>query len=174
MGTLSLAKPQGGTVDTELNLLFEELRVIDRFEERYAQVVREAIDYVIDKSKTGRTHLSQAEKSEKTHFGSKVESYLRIEFGWSKGDKLDFVLSNVEFDSKATTAENWMIPTEAVGEICLLTRIQESINVFHAGLLRANEENLNKGFNKDRKRSVSAAGRGSIQWLIYDMQIPSP
>lgn len=159
-------------LDTELDTLFKSLHSTQNFESRYAKVVREAMDYVIDGNKMGRSRLAEAEKAEKTIFGMKIEAYLRHEFGWARGSKLDFYLVEIEFDSKATIGKNWMIPREAVGEICLLTRIDEETNLFQAGLLRATADVLTAGSNQDKKKSVSAAGKNRIQWLISDGKIP--
>jgi len=153
-------------LDTQLDSLFVTLTSIENFEARYATVIRDARDYVIDAVRMGRTTLAEAEKAEKTIFGMKVEAYLRNEFGWEQGQKLDFCFGNIEFDSKATIGKTWMIPREAVGELCLLTSIDESKGIFNAGLLRANLDVLTAGSNQDRKRSVSALGKRSIKWLI--------
>jgi len=153
-------------LDTQLDNLFVTLTSIENFEDRYATVIRDARDYVIDAERMGRTTLAEAEKAEKTIFGIKVEAYLRNEFGWERGKKLDFCFGNIELDSKATIGKTWMIPPEAVGELCLLTSIDESKGIFNAGLLRANLDVLTAGSNQDKKKSVSALGKRSIKWLI--------
>lgn len=159
-------------LDSELSLLFLALSSIEGFESRYAKVIRDAMDYVIDAERMERTSMAEAEKAEKTIFGMKVEAYLRYEFKWNKGSKLDFYLEDIEFDSKATIGKTWMIPPEAVGEICLLTVVDENKGYYRAGLLRASLDMLTAGSNQDKKRSVSSAGRASIQWLISDGLIP--
>lgn len=159
-------------MDSALQNLFTTLRAIDDFELRYGKVIREAMDYVIDAEKMGRTRLAEAEKAEKTIFGMKVEAYLGHEFSWDRGNKLDFYVADVEFDSKATIGKTWMIPPEAFGEICLLTRIDEKNDFFQAGLLRANLDMLTPGSNQDKKKSISATGKRHIQWLIPDGVIP--
>ena len=159
-------------MDNALQTLFTALQSTNDFELRYGKVIRDAMDYVIDSEKMGRTRLAEAEKAEKTIFGMKVEAYLMHEFGWNRGNKLDFYLTDVEFDSKATIGKTWMIPPEAFGEICLLTRIDEDNDFFQAGLLRANLNMLTLGSNQDKKKSISAAGKRHIQWLIPDGVIP--
>lgn len=159
-------------MDTALKTLFETLCSIDQFELRYGKVIRDAMDYVIDAERMGRTRLAEAEKAEKTIFGMKVEAYLGHEFGWARGNKLDFYLADIEFDSKATIRKTWMVPPEAFGQICLLTRIDEDNDFFQAGLLRANLDMLTSGSNQDKKKSVSAIGKRHIQWLIPDGVIP--
>ena len=159
-------------MDTELDRLFQSLKSVENFEHRYGKVIRDAMDYVIDGERMGRTRLAEAEKAEKTIFGMKVEAYLRHEFGWPKGKSLDFYWVEIEFDSKATIGKTWMIPPEAIGKLCLLTRINEDDHFFQAGLLRTNLDRLTKGSNQDKKRSVSALGKKSIKWLIPSGHIP--
>ena len=153
-------------MDNKLEILTQKLTSLKNFEGCYSRVIRDARDYVIDSGKTGRTKLAEAEKAEKTIFGMKVEAYLRNEFNWPKGRKLDFYIGDIEFDSKATIGTNWMIPPEAVGELCLLTSIDEEKEIYSAGLLRATDEVLTVGQNQDKKRSVSAVGKKCIRWLI--------
>lgn len=159
-------------MDEELERLFIALESINDFEQRYSKVIRDAMDYVIDGERMGRTRLAEAEKAEKTIFGMKVEAYLRHEFGWQKGESLDFYWVEIEFDSKATIGKTWMIPREAIGQLCLLTRINEDEQFFQVGLLRAHLDKLTKGSNQDKKRSVSALGKKHIQWLIPHGNIP--
>ena len=142
-------------MDTALQTLSDVLCSINDFELRYSSVIRAAMDYVIDAEKMGRTRLSEAEKAEKTIFGMKVEAYLRYEFGWERGNKLDFYVAEIEFDSKATIGKTWMIPPEAVAKICLLTRIDEDNDFFQAGLLRASLDMLTSSTNQDKKRQPS-------------------
>jgi hypothetical protein len=85
---------------------------------------------------------------------------------------MDYCLEGIEFDAKSTTRENWMIPTEAVGEICLLIQIEAPRDVFSVGLLQATEDVLSQGFNKDQKRSISQHGKGRIRWLIREAPVP--
>src|SRR3546814_14426389 len=60
----------------------------------------------------------------------------------------------------------WMIPTEAVGRICLLTSYNSSTGSVSAGLLRTDLDALGAGQNQDLKRSVTKAGRERIRWLV--------
>jgi hypothetical protein len=159
-------------MDTEVKRLASTLATIPGFDWRFGQVVRKALDYVIDKDNTGRTSLAEVSKAEKTIFGTKVEAYARIEFGWPSGERMDYCLEGIEFDAKSTTRENWMIPTEAVGEICLLIQIEAPRDVFSVGLLQATEDVLSQGFNKDQKRSISQHGKGRIRWLIREAPVP--
>lgn len=160
-------------MDEEILELRAKLLAIPDFEQRFSSIIRKAIDYVIDAENTGRTSLSQASKPEKTIFGTKIETYAQIEFGWPSDQKLDFKIDGIAFDAKATVGNTWMIPTEAFDAICLLIRISEALGTFEVGLLRALGTNLTKGANKDQKKSVSAGGKSNILWLIHNMDIPN-
>ncbi|NER23613.1 MAG: hypothetical protein F6J86_36825 [Symploca sp. SIO1B1] len=49
-------------MDTQLDSLFTILTSIENFEDRYATVIPDARDYVIDAERMGRTTLAEAEK----------------------------------------------------------------------------------------------------------------
>ena len=66
-----------------------------------------------------------------------------------------------------------MIPTEAVGELCLLLKGDEVGGTFSVGLVRCRDELLNTGANKDGKRTLNKAGRRAIRWLVEDGHLPA-
>ncbi len=140
----------------------------EEFHFRCGSLIRAALDEVIDMPRSGRFSLDQLEKTEKTYVGTKVEILFRHEFGFPKGERLDLLISGIEVDVKNTVGSNWTIPTEAVGEICILLRSDDSKSRFSAGLLRCSLENLNKGQNQDKKRTIAERGRERILWLIKD------
>jgi len=151
----------------QLNKVIRSITTTYDFARRCTTVIRKARDYVIDAKNLNRTTIAECEKAEKTIFGMKVEAYLRNEFvSWEQGDKLDFKINGVEVDSKATVGKTWMIPQEAVGEICLLTNLNEKANAFKIGLLIANKYALSNSCNQDRKHHVSARGKQRIHWLV--------
>lgn len=138
----------------------------------FGPTLRQAMDEVIDMPRTGRYCLEQVEKTEKTYIGTKVEIVLMHELGLEHGDKLDARVDGHEVDIKNTTGTNWMIPREALDEICLLVQASDEKGTFSVGLLRCSEENLSKGGNRDQKKSVSASGKKNILWLVKDGQMP--
>lgn len=141
-------------------------------EQFFGPKLRQALDEVIDMPRTGRYCLDQIEKTEKTYIGTKVEVVLRHELGLNRGYKLDANINGQEVDIKNTTGNNWMIPQEAINEICLLAQTSDIKGTFSIGLLRCSEENLSLGGNRDQKRSVSAAGKKNICWLVKDGKMP--
>lgn len=65
-----------------------------------------------------------------------------------------------------------MIPKEAVGELCLLVRIDDLRSKFWIGVIRAAHSVLRIGENRDKKSSLSAEGKKSIYWLVEAGQLP--
>jgi hypothetical protein len=61
-----------------------------------------------------------------------------------------------------------MIPPEAIGQLCILLRVNEERSVCAVGLVRARPEYLRSGLNRDAKTSFSAAGRRHIWWVVLD------
>lgn len=139
---------------------------MSQLEVRLAGILRRALDEVIDGGRTGRWSVASLEKTEKTYIGTKVEILLKYELSLPRGLKLDTNIAGHEVDIKCTVKSNWMIPREALGEICLLVLIDDANCRFQVGLIRVDESTLTLGQNRDGKRSISAASKKKIQWLV--------
>ena len=133
-----------------------------------AKGLRQSFDEVIDGQRTGRFRLEQLEKTEKTYIGTKVEIVIRSELDLERGSKLDNLIAGHEVDTKFSLSGDWMIPREAIGQICLLIKGDDNSGIFSAGLLRMAPEVLNIGANQDGKTTVSAAGKKKIDWLVHN------
>ncbi|WP_433699177.1 NaeI family type II restriction endonuclease [Nocardiopsis sp. CA-288880] len=148
------------------------------YKERFAQVFRKSIDEVLDGQRTGRYDLyikkgeGRVEKTEKTYLGTKVEIVARVEFDLGYGHTMDYSINDHQVDAKFTMGSTWTIPKEAMGHICLLMRANDQNGTFQVGLIRISEENLNSGRNGDKKRTVSAAARREIKWIIENGDLP--
>jgi Restriction endonuclease NaeI len=140
------------------------------FEEKLRSFFRSAIDEVIDTARTGRFFLKQLEKTEKTYLGTKFENLLRDWLQVPRGVVLDLLIGGREVDVKSTTGgkSDWMIPKEAIGELCVLLRVNEELSKCAVGLVRAREAYLRGSVNQDKKTSFSAAGTANIWWLVSD------
>lgn len=150
--------------------LFAAVGGKDLFEEKLRSFFRSAIDEVIDTARTERYFLSDLEKTEKTYLGTKFEILLRDWLQVPKGVLLDLKIGGQEVDVKSTTGGGfgWMIPPEAIGQLCILLRVNEVASSCAAGLVRARPEYLRPGANRDSKTGLSAAGRAHIWWLALD------
>lgn len=140
------------------------------FEEKLRSFFRSSIDEVIDTARTGRFLLSEIDKTEKTYLGTKFEILLRDWLQVPRGVVLDLKIGGREVDVKSTTlgGSGWMIPREAVDQLCILLRVNDKKSTCAFGLVRARSVYLRSGKNQDKKTSFSSAGRNNIWWLVHD------
>lgn len=140
------------------------------FEEKLRSFFRSAIDEVIDTARTNRFFLKDLEKTEKTYLGTKFENLLRDWLKVPRGVFLDLMIGGQEVDVKSTTGggSGWMIPPEAIGQLCVLLRVNEVKSICAVGLARARPEYLRAGANRDAKTGFSANGRNNIWWIVQD------
>jgi hypothetical protein len=138
----------------------------------FGESLRRSLDEVIDCQRTGRYRVEQLEKTEKTYIGTKVEIVLRFAFELPRGDSLDNLIAGHEVDTKFSLTSQWMIPREAVDQLCLVIGADDTSGTFSAGLIRASLSVLTQGANQDKKRTLKAAGKQHIQWLVQNGRLP--
>src|SRR5690348_15926568 len=144
----------------------------EKFSIEIPQILRRAIDEVIDAPRTNRFTLGETEKTEKTYLGTKVEILLRSHLQLPKGRILDLAIGGVETDIKNTMGSNWTIPMEAVDHPCLLLKENERTALCSVGMIIARGKYLNPGRNRDAKRTFSSAGLANVWWLLRDHPYP--
>ncbi len=167
-------QPSGGDRDDELSLVCDWWQQQRDAASRIGDVLRRAFDEVLDGQRTGRYLYEDMANTEKTYVGTKVEILLREEFGLPRGPepkRLDFGIAEVGVDCKYTQSTSWMIPVEAVGELCVLVTASDATARFSFGVLRCDLALLNAP-NRDQKRSISKAGRDAATWLWRDEPMP--
>lgn len=144
------------------------------YEKKFRESLRTSLNEVLDGRRTGRYSIEDLQKTEKTYIGTKVEIVLQEAFSIQRGQpkKMDYLIEGHEVDCKFTSGSTWEIPREAVGHICLLTKVDEKGESFSVGLLRARTEHLTGAPNNDGKRKVSAAGKKHIQWISDGSHFP--
>lgn len=140
--------------------------------EKVPELIREAIDFVIDPIRTGRTSFDHLDNVEKTFIGLKTEHFVRDLLDVPKGIR-DLVIDGMDVDIKNTTGSTWMIPPETYREEepCIVIASDEHANRCWFGLFVARRSYLTKP-NRDQKRSVSAAARQHILWLLEGVPYP--
>lgn len=158
--------------DPFLDAVFDELAGIPDLALKVGKGLRKSFDEVIDGPRTGRFQLSQLEKTEKTYIGTKVEIIVRSELDLARGKVLDNLIAGNEVDTKFSLTGAWMIPREAVGQICLLIKGDDDTGRASAGLLRMTPAVLTLGANQDGKKNVSAGGKQHIRWLFDGEDMP--
>ncbi len=140
--------------------------------ELFGGAIRQSIDEVLDGPRTGRWDFLQLEKTEKTYVGTKIEIVVRSSLGLERGPKLDLEIDGHHVDTKWAMNSAWQIPREALNELCLCIGGLDKMQRFQVGVVRCVEEHLNAGENRDRKRTLSAAGRGAMHLLVAATPIP--
>lgn len=137
-------------------------------ESRFPELVRDAVDFVLDPVRTARTRLAELDNVEKTFIGLKLEHFVRDMLDVPKRLR-DLEINGVDVDIKNTVNENWSIPQETYSrsEPCLLMAVDESVHKCFLGLIIARPEYLHGGKgNRDTKKGVSATGFENILWIV--------
>ncbi|MFE1894986.1 NaeI family type II restriction endonuclease [Streptomyces yangpuensis] len=142
-------------------------------EKRFADLLRQSIDEVLDGQRTGRFDVKTLDKTEKTYLGTKVEIVARSAFGLGYGRAMDYEIAGHDVDAKFTGDRTWTIPKEAMGHLCLVMSANDHRGRFQVGLIRITDDVLRAGYNQDMKRGISAQGRQSIHWLVPDGTLPT-
>ncbi|MFE7568102.1 NaeI family type II restriction endonuclease [Streptomyces sp. NPDC057539] len=159
--------------DPDLAAVYHRLRRIDTSGQRFATVLRDTIDQLLNGETTGRYDWKTLFKTEKTHAGTLVEINLQREFKFTDGIDMDYRISNVDVDCKYSQQfGGWMIPPEAIGHLCLLVWADDYKSRWSVGLLRVKEEWLNRGNNRDLKLTIKAEHRSKIAWLWHEAKLP--
>jgi hypothetical protein len=163
-----------GDPDEGLDLVAARLRKLAGREpvRLFGDAVRQSIDEVLDGPRTGRWDFRHLEKTEKTYVGTKVEIVVRTALKLEPGPRLDLELEGYDLDIKWAMNSQWQIPREAVGELCLCIGGRDHLRAFEVGLIRCDEDVLNKGSNQDGKRTISAAGRSRMRVLVPPSPLP--
>ncbi|MFB6710827.1 NaeI family type II restriction endonuclease [Streptomyces sp. NPDC056358] len=159
--------------DPELMLVRQHLLEISPDGKRFARVLRDTIDQLLNGEVTGRYDWNTLFKTEKTHAGTLVEINLQREFKFGDGITMDYRIEGIDVDCKYSQQfGGWMIPPEAVGHLCLLIWADDKKSRWSAGILRIQREWLNGGSNRDMKLTIKAEHRSKIIWLWNDAELP--
>ncbi|MEU2337548.1 NaeI family type II restriction endonuclease [Streptomyces sp. NPDC013172] len=159
--------------DPELDRVYEHVKALDPTGRRFATVLRDTIDQLLNGEATGRYDWKTLFKTEKTHAGTLVEINLQREFRFADGEAMDYQIAGIDVDCKYSQQfGGWMIPPEAVGHLCLLAWADDYRSRWSIGLVRIRGEWLNTGNNRDLKLTIKAAHRDKIHWLWRDEPLP--
>jgi hypothetical protein len=159
-------------VDPELEAVYTWLAEPDRVS-KAAQAVRYGLDDVINGPQTGRFCLDQLDPVEKAYVGYRVEFRYLAALSLAKDAPLDTVISGVRADVKwSTNRFGWMIPNEAVSQVCVLISACDHSSQLRYGVVRPKAEWLTKP-NRDQKRSIKAGFRDQILWICNPGPLPT-
>ncbi len=160
--------------------------------ERFAWVLRDSLDELLDGQRTRRWCYQQLKKTEKTHLGTKVELGLTIEFDISDGTDLDWEIDGHEVDCKfSKDLGGWEIPMEmylcddheqpgTADHLALLVWMNDDDAQWAAGVVQIRDDLLKfktddsgqsrRQYNRDNKRRLNDDGIKSIYWLWSGLQ----
>ena len=135
---------------------------------QFPEIVRDAVDFVLDPVRTARTRVSELDNVEKTFIVLKLEHFVRDLLDVPKGLR-DLEIAGMDVDIKNTVRDNWSIPIETYrsSEPCLLMAVDDNKYICWLGIIVARIDYLHKGKgNRDTKKGVSSAGFKNILWII--------
>ncbi|MFD5267666.1 NaeI family type II restriction endonuclease [Streptomyces sp. NPDC058335] len=160
--------------DVELKKVREHILAMDPYGQEFAAVLRHTIDQLLDGENTGRYDWRQLHKTEKTHAGTLVEINLQRRFEFDEGRDMDYEIAGIDVDCKfSQDLGGWMIPPEAMGEICLVVWADDRASKWSAGLIRADEEKLTRNGlvtrkgNRDHKYRLNKSNLHLVNWLWH-------
>jgi hypothetical protein len=164
--------PDFEVLDRIRNALLAQTGGPERLAGRFPELIREAIDFVLDPVRTARTRMHELDSIEKTFVGLKIEHFVRDMLDVPKGLR-DLVIDGVDVDIKNTIGGTWMIPPETyrTEDVCLLVASEETTHRCWLGVLIARGAYLNAP-NRDEKRSVSSGAFQHILWLVEGSPYP--
>lgn len=161
--------------------------------ERFAWVLRDSLDELLDGQRTRRWCYQQLKKTEKTHLGTTVELNLTSEFDIPDGEDLDWKIDGHEVDCKfSKDLGGWEIPMEmylcdAHGEqsgtadhLALVVWMNDDDAQWAAGVVQISDNLLkfktddsnqeHRQYNRDNKRRLNDDGMDKIHWLWGGLQ----
>ncbi|MFJ4858516.1 NaeI family type II restriction endonuclease [Streptomyces sp. NPDC088730] len=167
------AAATGTGPDTELSSLHSVLVRSDPDGRLMAGALRDAFDFVLDGSLTGRFDLTDLSRAERTVIGVKVEQTIMSAFALRRGQRMDLSRDAVEFDLRfSTRLGGWAFPPENEGEICLLVHADDAKGRWGAGLMRIESGLLRPAGNRDGKRGLRPDAVQQVRWLHRDLPLP--
>lgn len=136
-------------------------------------MIRRTFDMLLDGQHTGRYRWEELYKTEKTHCGTVLEINVQREFGLADGAVLDYSVCGAELDCKySQDLGKWQVPPEATGRLLLGLWASDQLSRWSAGVVRATDDVLSEGRNRDMKRTLTAQGRETIRWLFRNAPLP--
>ncbi|MEU7509843.1 NaeI family type II restriction endonuclease [Streptomyces lavendulae] len=162
-----------GSSDAPQSAVANALLDIRDFEAATAAALRRALDSVLDGGRTGRFDVATLGPTEKIYIGARIEQELLHEWGAQPGQEADLRLGGQDVSLKVTMGRTWTFSPEELGTLCLLVSADDQRSRWNLGLIRVQAEDMVRApGNRDRKRTLSAAGRKSVTWLYQEARLP--
>ncbi|WP_051695906.1 NaeI family type II restriction endonuclease [Streptomyces sp. NRRL S-244] len=160
--------------DEELEALHSSLLAADPDGSVLAYALRDAFDFVLDGTRTGRFDVRELSRAERSVIGVKVEQAITSALALERGVRMDLRHRGTEFDLRFSGRRGvWAIPPETYGHICLLIHADDLHSRWGAGLLRIDPDLvLRPAGNRDGNRALRRTAMDRVRWLHQDMPLP--
>jgi hypothetical protein len=145
---------------------------IEKFRKKVPLLLRKAIDEVIDSPRTKRFTLDETKINERIYLGTKIRVQLRSCLKLERENVLDPCIGGTAVEIQSTISQNWSVPPEFVGKLCLLVKSDEKRAVCSVGTMMIRDELLNEPGKSSRRRTISKAGIENIRWVLKDEPFP--
>jgi hypothetical protein len=155
--------------------------VIDAVTKKVAHVpkaIHDAKLLVLAPEQTGRLDIQadDVDPEEKSYVGKRTEVNLLASAGFPRGKSigrpLDTVIAGHDVDVKTSITGTVMIAPKNVGQIILMVLHDPKADTWSVGVVRATEDLLNPSRSRDRKGTLSRAGRDALHWIEQDVPMP--
>jgi hypothetical protein len=140
------------------------------FKSKINSCFEETIKGVLDLFRKGQ--INELDQTQKAVMGSAFEENVRAKFNLAHGDKhkgtsgnLDYKIDSLCFDVKFSLKNTYWIPPSCVNQVCALATENYPDGKRQFGVFLAKEKYLNKGANRDKKRTISTKNYKYIKWL---------
>ncbi|MER8041241.1 NaeI family type II restriction endonuclease [Streptomyces sp. NPDC094032] len=164
--------------DGELIALARVFNELDPDGRRFAGILRERIDGLLDLRNTGRFDPAELLPDEVARIRGEVRSGLQTVFPFVRGRTFGLVWQrpqgDVPFDVKFSLGgPRQTFGPGAVGTIALMAYVDEARSTWSAGLVRVRPEHLTSVTERDGLAALTAeAHRTAVLWLHRDAPLP--
>ena len=145
---------------------------IEKFRKKVPLLLRKAIDEVIDSPRTKRFTLDETKINERIYLGTKIRVQLRNRLQLGRLKMLGRSFGETEVGIQSTINQAWSLPSEAIGNLCLLVKSDEKRAICSVGAMVIRDEVLNAAGKSSGRRVISKKGIASIHWMLINEPLP--
>jgi len=145
---------------------------IGKFKKEIPLLLRKAIDEVIDSARTNRFTLDETKINERIYLGTKIRVQLRNRLQLGRLKMLGRSFGETEVGIQSTINQAWSLPSEAIGNLCLLVKSDEKRAICSVGAMVIRDEVLNAAGKSSGRRVISKKGIASIHWMLINEPLP--
>ena len=169
--------PSGSHQDYEpLKLLEDEILEHaggwKRFRRDVPNLIRLAIDEVIDTERTGRFTVDELENIEKAYISNKVKMLVFYYLQFDRGKVLDALVNGAEVGIGSTSGSHWLIPLEAVRNPYILVRHDEKTARCSIGLTIVKPSAVVRGLARNRPYVTLVRPQIPVRWMLRNEPYP--